>query len=418
MENRVYYGEYTLKHWIELILNKNIVLPDYQRHFVWSDEKVKTLIQTFSDKQFIPPVTIGAFKIDGKNDNLILDGQQRLTSILLAYLGLYPNKDKYSKPLESYVSENDDEDDDDEDPCICEWTFRELTKKGSNRDDLIKKININNAENAEYKSLDFNLDDEFFEKNFLGFSYLVPDISYDAKIQQKYYSSVFRNINIQGQTLLPQESRASLYFLDKELTNFFTPDFCQKITVKNVGNKAKFDFVRYLSLLSHYFKSQNRNNRNIVARNYKSKMEQYYEQYIYCVVNDEESKLFGKFSEIFPNKEYSSRFELLKQTIKNLKIPNEYSSIIDLDVYFFGLIYQIIFNKNEIPIIDNTKIKFKDGDSIKYIEIDEFKTKLDEKINIFKRGAHKKSPSNLQHLRKRMEQSIQLYEKIIDNEKA
>lgn len=35
MENKVYYGEYTLKHWINMMLTGNIVLPDYQRHFVW-----------------------------------------------------------------------------------------------------------------------------------------------------------------------------------------------------------------------------------------------------------------------------------------------------------------------------------------------------------------------------------------------
>ena len=27
-KNKVYYGEYTLKHWIDLILSNNIVLPE------------------------------------------------------------------------------------------------------------------------------------------------------------------------------------------------------------------------------------------------------------------------------------------------------------------------------------------------------------------------------------------------------
>ena len=29
MENRVYYGEYSLKHWLDLILKKNIILPPF-----------------------------------------------------------------------------------------------------------------------------------------------------------------------------------------------------------------------------------------------------------------------------------------------------------------------------------------------------------------------------------------------------
>ena len=81
MGNKVYYGEYSLKHWINLMLTKNIILPDYQRLFVWTEEKVEKLIQTFQEKEFVPPVTIGAFKVNGTNNNLIIDGQQRLTSI-------------------------------------------------------------------------------------------------------------------------------------------------------------------------------------------------------------------------------------------------------------------------------------------------------------------------------------------------
>lgn len=62
MDNRVYYGQYSLKHWLDLILKKNILLPEYQRYFVWKEEKVKTLIDAFKGKQFVPPITIGAFK--------------------------------------------------------------------------------------------------------------------------------------------------------------------------------------------------------------------------------------------------------------------------------------------------------------------------------------------------------------------
>ena len=57
MENRVYYGEYSLKHWLELMLKKNIVLPEYQRYFVWDENRVKTLIETFKRNQFVPPIT-------------------------------------------------------------------------------------------------------------------------------------------------------------------------------------------------------------------------------------------------------------------------------------------------------------------------------------------------------------------------
>ena len=44
MNNKVYYGEYSLKHWINLILKGNIKLPEYQRYFVWNLEKTNDLI--------------------------------------------------------------------------------------------------------------------------------------------------------------------------------------------------------------------------------------------------------------------------------------------------------------------------------------------------------------------------------------
>lgn len=61
MGNKVYYGEYSLDHWIKLILKKNIVLPDYQRNFTWTLKTRKNLIKSLKEKEFVPPVTIGFF---------------------------------------------------------------------------------------------------------------------------------------------------------------------------------------------------------------------------------------------------------------------------------------------------------------------------------------------------------------------
>jgi len=390
MDNKIYYGEYTLKHWIDLILKENIILPEYQRYFVWSEKKVATLINTFKEKQFVPPITIGAFKEGGKNYNLILDGQQRLTSILLAYLGLYPDETTYKRAVENFVSENDDEDESEPLDNVFEWTFEKLIEKGESKEEIISKIQTGN-----YKQVDFGINEDFLKTTFLGFSYLVPDISNDDRMQQRYYSSVFRNINIQGETLLPQESRASLYFLDKNLNQFFAPDFCNNITVRIVSSETKLDFVRYLSLLSQYKKD---NNSNRIARGYKPKMEVYYEKYIYSTVNDDDSNTFGKFSTNFPDKEYNAQFEILRQTITSLEILNPYSSIIDLDLYFLGLIYEIVFEKKEI-------------DCSKKVEL---KQKIEAEIATFKRdSSHTKAPSNLGHLRSRIDKSIDIYKDYI-----
>lgn len=388
MDNRVYYGEYSLKQWIDLILKENIILPEYQRYFVWDEKKVETLIDTFRKKQFVPPVTIGAFKNGDTNQNLILDGQQRLTSVLLAFLGLYPDQETYKnkKTIEKFANENDDEEENEEFDNILEWTFEALIKKGRSKESILEKIVEGN-----YKSIDLKIDDDFLESNFLGFSYLVPYIP-DENEQQKYYSSVFRNINIQGQTLLPQESRSSLYFLDKELVQFFEPEFCKTIVVKSVNGESKIDFVRYLSLLSQYYKDKSV---NFIARSYKPQMEKYYEEYVYSVIADIDTK-YSKFSSIFPGKNYGVKFSRLQESLNLLGTPKQFSSIIDSDMYLFGLIYMIVF---ENKIVNTT-------------QKDDLKKKIDLSITNFKQNSsHTKAPSNLRYLRARISSSIETYQK-------
>lgn len=386
MDNRVYYGEYSLKHWIDLILKENLILPDYQRLFVWNEKKVKTLIDTFRKNQFVPPVTIGAFKDGSTNQNLILDGQQRLTSILLAYLGLFPDGATYRRALVKFADENDGEYEDGEQlDNVYEWTFKLLTEKGKNKQVILDKITEGN-----YKSIDFGIDDDFLKNTFLGFSYLVPYIA-DEKVQQKYYSSVFRNINIQGEPLLAQESRASLYFLDKNLVGFFNPEFSKNLVVRNGSNETKADFVRFLSLLSQYKKDQSTQK---VARGYKPQMEKYYEEYIYSVVGEDASSMFPDFLTIFPNGEYKPRFELLNQSINSLEIPKHYSSIIDMDVYLFGLIYWIVFENKTINVAEKANLQ----------------TRLANKVIEFKNDAsHTKAPSALKYLKSRIDASAEIY---------
>lgn len=384
MENKVYYGQYSLKHWINLILKKNITLPEYQRYFVWNESKVTTLIDAFRQKQFIPPVTIGAFKIGDTSKNIILDGQQRLTSILLAYLDLYPDAKTYKKTIEMFANENDDSEPGEQLDNIFEWTFQKLTERASSKQEILETIKEGN-----YKRTNLNVGEKFFEENFLGFSYLVPSTN-NEKLQQKYYSSVFRNINIQGETLLPQESRASLYFLDKDLTLFFTKKFSQNYAVKGFGGETRIDFVRFLALLAQYHKD---GGAEYIARSYKQKMEKYYEEYIYSAINDADER-YGKFSATFPGKQYIKRLDALQSTLDQMKIDEKFSSIIDLDMYFFGLIYNIVFL----------------GKSVDVEKIETLKKSVDLQIIELKKDAqHVKAPGHLKYLRLRIDSSVKVY---------
>lgn len=406
MANKVYYGEYSLRHWVDLILSENLKLPEYQRLFVWDEDAVKTLMKDFDADNFIPPVTIGSFNDEHGSSNLIIDGQQRLTSILLAYLRLFPDKEKLKKVTNLFDNSSENTDDSDQDvdiENIYEWTFKKLQGIGFTKTEIIQKLKSSKLKD-NYIDFDCGITEEDFEKRLdnrhLAFCFLIPEDNTEVS-QQKYYSSVFRAINIRGETLLPQESRAALYYLNKEFKQFFDPDFMSGYTI-NINNKTvKIDFVRYLSLISQY--SHNKSEQ-YVARGYKSKLEKYYEQYIYAVINDDDSPIFGKFSILIPKDNYEDRLNSFRKHFSTLwpvtSAGDALKSIIDLDMRLFGLVFYVMF----------------DGKSIKLSEREEILKIIQEKANeLRKNPEYAKSPNNLYYLRQRIADSIAIYKEYLEN---
>lgn len=49
MKSKVFYGEYTLQHWIDLLVSRNITLPEYQRRFQWDEQDVVRLMKSLSE---------------------------------------------------------------------------------------------------------------------------------------------------------------------------------------------------------------------------------------------------------------------------------------------------------------------------------------------------------------------------------
>lgn len=86
---------------IEEVLNGKIGLPDLQRPFVWADTKVKELLDSMMKGFPIGYVMLWASPSDYENaktigdnaksykrpDDLVIDGQQRLTSLLAVMTG-------------------------------------------------------------------------------------------------------------------------------------------------------------------------------------------------------------------------------------------------------------------------------------------------------------------------------------------
>lgn len=384
MDKKVYYGEYTLKYWIELLLKQDLVLPPYQRSFVWTEAQVKGFIKGIEDDGFVPPVTIGVCNIGGTNQNLILDGQQRLSSLLLAYFKTYPKKDAFPRGGELVLADGTAEEEDDEQPVdYINWSLRMFANAGPVEQDVRDSLRP-----EQYISVDYGVTPDFFENKFLPFSYIIPNAATEAE-QQEFYSTVFRNINILGTPLDPIESRQSLYFLKSELKDFFDPECCRGYKIEMVGKNLAFDFVRAMALLSQYKKDQRFNR---LAQSYKPRMEKYYEEYIYAVVKDSADSMFAQFSTIFPNEDFAPRIAKLQAVLQGLEYDHlRFTSIIDADVYMLGLIYHTVIEGKDIDLTKK----------------DEIKNGLQTKIASYKRDdSHKGSPSLLKHMRNRVEYSV------------
>jgi hypothetical protein len=287
MDNKVYYGEYSLQHWIDLIRTENIVLPWYQRSFVWEKLQIENLIKTLDSNQFVPPVIIGAVRENGEWKNYILDGQQRLTSILFAKLNKYIDKKEHIlqkptseiKQIADDLPDNENEEDIiDEKTKVINWNFSEIIKN--------KQIILTELEKSFYKKL---LDSEkvktWFDTHFLGFAFIKPHNNIKDEDQSKFYSETFKNINSGGTKLTRLETRKSLYFFKQDLKDFFVPEFLKNISVETSSKEsAVIDFIKYLSILSQY-KGNNSILSKYGGRDWE-KNENYYQKYIMAVVDN------------------------------------------------------------------------------------------------------------------------------------
>jgi len=392
MERKIFYGEYTLQHWLDLILKRNIILPAYQRHFVWSKESVEKFLTQLKEGLFVPPVIIGSFKKNASNENIILDGQQRLTSVLLGFLGIYPKFDEFKEEVQPLFRDGEDDALDDGVEEIIAWTFNQILDEHHvyiKKADILRHLDMAKYENLKPEAL---LEEWDLPNINLGFSYIVPSTN-DEVAQQRFYSAVFRNINQQGAGLSGQESRKALYYLDSELVPLFEARCYENAKVIQDNAPKGYDFVRSLAFLSQY-KHQNSESKIAIKCYRQEQLEQWYEDYINAVVEDRDSRRFGQFSTLIGKANIRPRLQVLSRYVEALTLGRSYASIIDADVFNFGLIYHVILM----------------GKTLKEDEFDNLKSDINAKIEAFKGiDAHKRSPGKVTYLRNRIKDSITIY---------
>ena len=89
-----YPSDFTLSGITQMWKDNDITIPDFQREFVWSIRQSSLLIDSFLSGLPVPPVF---FYIDDDNINLVIDGQQRILSIVFFFEGYFGKESTQGK---------------------------------------------------------------------------------------------------------------------------------------------------------------------------------------------------------------------------------------------------------------------------------------------------------------------------------
>jgi len=81
-----YPSDFTLSGIAEMWKDGDIIIPDFQREFVWTRNQASLLIDSFLRGLPVPPVF---FYVDEDNKNLVIDGQQRILSVVYFLEGYF-----------------------------------------------------------------------------------------------------------------------------------------------------------------------------------------------------------------------------------------------------------------------------------------------------------------------------------------
>lgn len=145
------YRARSIEGWLKMIANGEIALPHFQRSYVWSEKKVKDLIYALlADRPAGTFLLIDFKNADGEErfrarpirgqsgdlencDELVLDGQQRLTSIYHALCNGFEGQDHRSD-YEYFIKVDDIDKDQPEIKEIQYWKRGQRNKPGNPRE--------------------------------------------------------------------------------------------------------------------------------------------------------------------------------------------------------------------------------------------------------------------------------------------
>lgn len=183
-----YPADFTLEVLVDKWKKEEVAVPELQRGYVWTQAQASKLIESFLLGLPVPPVYFYAER--GSNTLLVIDGHQRLRSIVYFFSGLFGEAQKGKKVSSFNLSDLD------EDSPYLGTTFQQLEKRDEGA--------FNRLKNSVLRA--------FIMKQL--------DPADDTSIFQ-----VFERLNSGGVVLLQQEIRNCIYHGDfndviKELNKY------------------------------------------------------------------------------------------------------------------------------------------------------------------------------------------------------
>ena len=185
-------NDFNVKTYFEFIEAGMVVIPTFQRNYVWDIKRASKLIESLIIGLPIPQIFLFG---EGKNKYLVIDGQQRLLSIYYFMKERFPRQDKRAEIRKKLIEKGGIIDDEFLNDDNYYRTFKlslgsENPLNGKNYNDLGEHLNTFNFRTLRNISIQQNS----------------PDTDNNSSMYE-----IFNRLNIGGMNLTPQEIRSSVY---------------------------------------------------------------------------------------------------------------------------------------------------------------------------------------------------------------
>lgn len=176
---------------------KHCVVPNFQRAYRWSEQQVEELAISLFRGMPIPPIY--AYRNE-EQQVVILDGQQRIISLYLYYIGKYIKKKKNGyidmrKLTDSMTSPREYL----EDYGLVDKVYKMRYKDSETEEEKVIEITYKNLSERIRRRIDFSAITLF-------------EVSIDSKkYKEETLHKIFANLNIGGTPLSAQELRNGIY---------------------------------------------------------------------------------------------------------------------------------------------------------------------------------------------------------------